>query len=450
MTTVHLLPDGFRAFSKGAPEVVLESCTHIHRNGATVPLDAALRSEVLNAAHRMAVNALRVLAFSSRTLASKDDTDTSIEKDMVFLGLAGMMDPPRSEVYEAIRTCREAGIRTVMITGDHKVTAEAVARELRILNRGEAMTGMELEQLPEDQLESVVESVDVYARISPAHKLRIVSALQKKGHVVAMTGDGVNDAPALKRADIGVAMGITGTNVSKEASDMILTDDNFTSIIAAVEEGRGIFENIRKYLVYLLSGNIGTVLAMVVALMAELPLPLTAVQILFINFIMDGLIAIALGLEPPEAGFMRKPPRRKDEEILHRSALGYILGVSALIATVTFGVFFWILEAGYSTTEAMTIFFVTLIFARLFNGLNCRSFDTSVFRLGAFTNISLVVGIILALFLTILVLYVEIFQDAFRTTVLSAQLWTIAFVASSVILLTVEMWKEIRRRKPEV
>ncbi len=446
MTTVHLLPDGFRAFSKGAPEVVLESCTHIDHDGTLVPLDAARRSEVLNAAHQMAANALRVLAFSTKRMTSQNGTDESIEKDMVFLGLAGMMDPPRPEVKAAIRTCRQAGLRPVMITGDHKVTAEAVARELGILNGGKVLTGMELEQLPEDQLESVVDSVDVYARISPAHKLRIVSALQNKGHIVAMTGDGVNDAPALKRADIGVAMGITGTDVSKEASDMILTDDNFASIVAAVEEGRGIFENIRKYLVFLLSGNMGTVFAMVIALLAELPLPLSAVQILFINFIMDGLIAIALGVEPPEAGIMNKPPRRKDEGMLHRSTLAYIFSIGALIAAVTIGVFLWALQAGYSTAEAMTMFFVTLIISRLFNGLNCRSFDVSVFRLGWFTNISLGVSIVLALVLTILALYVGILQDAFHTTALSAQQWSIAFVASSVILLTVEIWKGVRRR----
>ncbi len=447
MTTVHLLPDGFRAFSKGAPEVVLESCTHIHRNGAIVPLDATHRAEVLNAAHQMAKNALRVLALSAKKLTSQNGSDESIETDMTFLGLAGMMDPPRPEVREAIRTCESAGLRPVMITGDHKITAEAVARELGILKRGEVITGTELEKLPENQLENIVETVDVYARISPAHKLQIVSALQKKGHIVAMTGDGVNDAPALKRADIGVAMGITGTDVSKEASDMILTDDNFASIVAAVEEGRGIFENIRKYLVFLLSGNMGTVFAMVIALMAERPLPLTAVQILFINFIMDGLIAIALGVEPPESGIMNKPPRRKNEGILNRAALGYIFGVGALIAAVTFGVFLWALEEGASTVEAMTMFFVTLIFARLFNGLNCRSFDVSVFQLGPFTNISLAASSLLALLLMALTLYVGVLQDAFNTVPLTAEQWGTAFAASAVVLLAVEAWKQIRRSR---
>ncbi len=445
MTTVHQFPDGLFAFSKGAPEMILAECSQVRKQGKDVQLDDEMRNEITNVAHTMGNNALRVLAFSMKRVVSANGLDDSIERDMVFLGLVGMMDPPRLEAKSAIEVCEKAGIRTIMITGDHKITAVAVARELGILKHGGVLTGSELEALSDGQLDNAVESMDVYARISPAHKLRIVSALQKKGHIAAMTGDGVNDAPALKRADIGVAMGITGTDVSKEAADMILTDDNFASIVAAVEEGRSIFENIRKYLIFLLSGNMGTVFAMVVALLANLPLPLAAVQILFINFIMDGLIAIALGVEPPEPGIMRKPPRNVREGILNRPALWYIGGAGALIAIITLAVFVWALEAGYSATEAMTMFFVTLILARLFNGFNCRSLDDSVFRLGPFTNKQLIYSTIAALFLTMSVLYVDALRVAFNTVPLSPVQWMVAFAASSVVLIIVELWKHIHR-----
>lgn len=445
MTTVHQFPDGLFAFSKGAPEMILAECSQVRKQGNDVQLDDEMRNEITNVAHTMGNNALRVLAFSMKRVVSANGLDDSIERDMVFLGLVGMMDPPRLEAESAIEVCEKAGIRTIMITGDHKITAVAVARELGILKHGGVLTGSELEGLSDGQLDNAVESMDVYARISPAHKLRIVDALQKKGHIVAMTGDGVNDAPALKRADIGVAMGITGTDVSKEAADMILTDDNFASIVAAVEEGRSIFENIRKYLIFLLSGNMGTVFAMVVALLANLPLPLAAVQILFINFIMDGLIAIALGVEPPEPGIMRKPPRNVREGILNRPALAYIGGAGALIAIVTLAIFVWALEAGYSATEAMTMFFVTLILARLFNGFNCRSLDDSVFRLGPFTNKQLIYSTIAALVLTMSVLYIDALRAAFNTVPLSPVQWMVAFAASSVVLIIVELWKHIHR-----
>ena len=261
MTTLHRFPDGVVACAKGAPEIILAGCTRQLTAAGEVPLDTASRERVLAAARQMAGDALRVLAIATKAGATK----ATAEQDMTLLGLVGMIDPPRPEAKAAIQTCRQAGIKVVMITGDHPVTAQAVARELGLLHQGRVVTGPELEAMSEADLERDVEEFDVYARVSPAHKLRVVTALQQQGAVVAMTGDGVNDAPALKKADIGIAMGITGTDVTKEAAAMTLTDDNFASIVAAVEEGRGIFDNIKKYLMYLLSSNIGEMGLMVAA-----------------------------------------------------------------------------------------------------------------------------------------------------------------------------------------
>jgi Ca2+-transporting ATPase len=334
MTTIHRLNHGMHSFSKGGPEIILASCSSVYRNGKAEPLDEAERATILKNAYSMGESALRVLALSDKPFREGSAVDESVEKDMVFLGLVGMIDPPRPEVKEAIKVCEKAGIKPVMITGDHKITAVAVARELGILKNGGVITGIELEHISDEALEKTVESIEVFARISPEHKMRIVTAFMNRGHVVAMTGDGVNDAPSLKKADIGVAMGITGTDVSKEAADMILTDDNFASIVSAVEEGRSIFENIRKYLIFLLSGNMATVFAMIIALIGGLPLPLDAVQILFINFIMDGVIAIALGVEPPEPGNMLKKPRNVKEGILTVRAMMIIAAIGVMIALV--------------------------------------------------------------------------------------------------------------------
>jgi P-type Ca2+ transporter type 2C len=295
MTTLHEHGEGMVAYAKGAPEVILESCVARRTAEGEVPLDEAHRRAILEAARKMASEALRVLAVAGRS----DATPENAEREMTFLGLVGMIDPPRPEAKEAIRTCERAGIRVVMITGDHPVTAQAVADELGILKGGRVVTGAELEQMSDAELGRAAESIAVYARVSPSHKLRVVEALQKQGHVVAMTGDGVNDAPALKRADIGVAMGITGTDVAREAAAMTLTDDNFASIVAAVEEGRGIFGNIKKYLMFLLSSNVGEIGLMAGATLLGLPLPLTAVQILYVNLATDGLPALALAVDPP-------------------------------------------------------------------------------------------------------------------------------------------------------
>lgn len=305
MTTLHRGADGVTAYAKGAPEVILEGCDTVITADGIHLLDDAGREQILLQAQQMASQALRVLGIAFKPGATPDDAETG----MTFLGLVGMIDPPRPEARDAIATCIEAGIRPVMITGDHPLTAQAIAGELHLLNGGRVVTGAELESMSDEQLKRAVEDIRVYARVSPSHKLRVVTAWQSNGHVVAMTGDGVNDAPALKRADIGVAMGITGTDVTKEAAAMTLTDDNFASIVAAVEEGRGVFSNIKKYLMYLLSSNIGEIGLMAGASFLGLPLPLSAVQILYVNLATDGLPALALAVDPPEADLMKRKPR---------------------------------------------------------------------------------------------------------------------------------------------
>lgn len=462
MTTVHEIGKERTASSKGALEVILDSCTHYLINGEEKPLTQQKREEILNTGISFGENALRVLGIATKRIVNIADDYSggdfsesmkNIEAGMTFSGLVGMIDPPREEVKAAIETCFHAGIKPIMITGDHKITAVAVAKELGIMRGGKAISGTELEKMSDTEFELTVEKTEVFARISPSHKLKIVESLMKKGNIVAMTGDGVNDAPSLKKADIGVAMGITGTDVSKEAADMILTDDNFASIVNAVEEGRSIFENIRKYLVYLLSGNMGTVFAMIITLLASLPLPLFAVQILFINFIMDGLIAIALGVEPPEPGIMEKKPRKVDEGILNKSALSFIGIVGLWISIVTTAVFIWGLNdmslypEGTSKevieSTSVTMFFLTLIFARLFNGYNCRSLYQSSFKMKVFSNKSLFLATGVALAMSVAAVLFEPLHLIFKVTFLTGFEWVVIVAAGASTLLFGEVWKLI-------
>jgi len=444
MTTIHKLPKGKIAYSKGAPEVILNSCTHIYSSGQEKELTEDDREHILNISHQWAGKALRVLGMAYKPLPDPSTT-TDAEHKMVFAGLGGMIDPPREEVKEAIRTCENAGIKPVMATGDHKLTAIAVSRELGLLKEGIALSGTELDELSDDEFEKTVEQVEVYARVSPSHKMRIVDAFSKKGYVVAMTGDGVNDAPALKKADIGVAMGITGTDVSKEAADMILTDDNFVSIVSAVEEGRSIFANIRKYLVYLLSGNAGGVIAMLTALLIGLPLPLTAVQIIFINLLMDGLPATALGAEPPEQDFMKQPPRDPNEGIFNRHALWYMFAVGLWIGVAALLVFIWVLNNGGELQRAMTMFFATMISLRLFNALNCRSATISLFKQGLFTNKWLIYAAVSSFLLMIASIYVPLLQVAFKTVPLTFSDWMIIIPVALTVFIGVEIAKFIMK-----
>lgn len=441
MTTLHKTSSGNVAYAKGAPEVILDSCTNVLSTNGVQPLTAEARKEVLSAARGMADSALRVLG-----IAMKENVDIgSAETGMTFLGLIGMMDPPRKEAKEAVALCRHAGIKVIMITGDHPATAKAVARELGILDGGRVVTGMDLQAMSSEEFARAVEMIDVYARVSPAHKLTIVEALQKKGHVVAMTGDGVNDAPALKKADIGIAMGITGTDVTKEAAAMMLTDDNFASIVAAVEEGRGIFGNIKKYLMYLLSSNIGEIGLMTAASMFGLPLPLSAVQILYVNLATDGLPALALAVDPPESDLMRRMPRNPRASIFTRPTVALMLAGGLWSMIVNFGLFFWALRSGYELSTAMTMTFVSLVLIQFFKAYNFRSDRHSVLR-RPFANKWLNTAVLWELLLLILIVHLPFFHIPFGTISLTPRLWVIVTLLSMSVIPVLELTKFAARK----
>jgi Ca2+-transporting ATPase len=442
MTTLHKGPDGPVAYAKGAPEILLESCSrHLTADGEK-PLDENSREAIRQAAHQMASDALRILGVAEKRGAGESDA----ERDMTFLGLVGMIDPPRPEAKPAIQTCQLAGIRPVMITGDHPLTARAVAKELGMLQGGRVVTGPELSAMSDEDFERQAEQVEVYARVSPAHKLKVVTALQKRGHVVAMTGDGVNDAPALKKADIGIAMGITGTDVTKEAAAMTLTDDNFASIVAAVEEGRVIFGNIKKYLMYLLSSNIGEILVMAGATVLGLPLPLSAVQILYVNLATDGLPALALAVDPPDPDLMRRPPRSRRTGIFTRPVVTLMVIGGVWSAVVNLSVFTWALRSGRSLAEAMTITFVTLVIIEFFKAYNFRSDRRSVFR-KPFANRWLNLAILWELSLLGLILYVPFLAMPFGNFSLSATDWAAILGAAVTITPVLETAKWFVRRE---
>jgi P-type Ca2+ transporter type 2C len=452
MTTIHSTPDGKAAYSKGAPEAILDSCSYILLGNREFPLTEKEIVRVLDVSARMASSALRVLGTAYRQLSPETISTEDIEKDMVFSGLAGMIDPPRPEAKEAIVLCKTAGIKTVMITGDHKITATAVAKELGILSSGEVLTGNELDKIDDDEFAKRVENIEVYARVSPSHKLRVIEAFSKKQHVVAMTGDGVNDAPALKKADIGVAMGITGTDVSKEAAAMVLTDDNFASIVAAVEEGRVIFNNIKKYLMYLLSSNIGELLLMVGAILLGsligLPagaIPLIAVQILLVNLITDGLPALALAVDPADPDIMRQKPRPRGQGIFTKSVIILMSLGGVWSALVNLGIFKWALDSGKPMMEAQSLCFLTLIVIQFFKAYNFRSDKKSVFAIGMFRNKWLNLSILSQIVLLWLIVEVPVFNDLFNTYPLNFQEWVIVILVAATIFPVLEMGKLIIR-----
>ena len=441
MTTLHQTPGGLVAYAKGAPEVIVQSCASHLTDTGVEPLDDVRRAEVLERAREMAGEAMRVLAVAYKPQATLGDA----EKDMTLLGLAGMIDPPRPEAKSAVRKCEEAGIKVIMITGDHPLTAKAVAEELGLCKHGLVVSGAELEAMDEAHLDREVDSIEVCARVSPAHKLRVVTALQNRGQVVAMTGDGVNDAPALKKADIGIAMGITGTDVSKEASAMTLTDDNFASIVAAVEEGRGIFSNIKKYLMYLLSSNIGEIGLMAGATLAGLPLPLSAVQILYVNLATDGLPALALAVDPPERGLMQRPPRDPRTGIFTRPVVLLMLVGGVWSAIVNLGLFVWALNSGRPLAEAMTMTFVSLVLIQFFKAYNFRSDRQSVLR-DPFANKWLNLAIIWELVMLALILYVPLLERTFGTVALPLIDWVIILAAAFTVSPVLELTKWLERR----
>lgn len=442
MTTLHRSPSGIVAYAKGAPEVILRSCTRQLLETGELPLSAEEKGGILEVAQQMAGDALRVLAVSQK----HDATMETAEDQMTFLGLVGMIDPPRPEAKQAVQTCREAGIKPVMITGDHPLTAQAVARELGLLKTGRVVTGAELEKMSEEDFEREVENIEVYARVSPEHKLRVITAFQKKHHIVAMTGDGVNDAPALKKADIGVAMGITGTDVTKEAAAMTLTDDNFASIVAAVEEGRGIFGNIKKYLMYLLSSNTGEIGLIAGTTFLGLPLPLSAVQILYVNLATDGLPALALAIDPPEPDLMRRKPRNPRSGIFTHPVIMLIAIGGIWSALVNFHLFQWAFRSGRSLAEAMTMAFVSLVLIQFFKAFNFRSDRHSVLR-RPFANKWLNLAILWELLLLLLVVYWPFLQKPFGTFGLSLTDWVVIVSVSATISPVLELAKWMVRRE---
>ncbi len=379
--------DSATMYTKGAPEVILGLCNREWRHGRIEALTAARRKEILHAAADMAHRALRVLALADRHHPSRHHESVRREHDLVFVGLVGMIDPPRGEVGAAVQTCRDAGIKPVMITGDHPATALAIARELGIARElDRVLTGHEIDALDDAQLASIVAGVSVYARVSAEHKLRIVRAWKARGDVVAMTGDGVNDAPAVRAADIGIAMGVTGTDVTKEASDMVLTDDDFTSIVSAVAEGRGIYDNIRKCIHYLLASNVSEILIMLAAAVVGWPAPLTAIQLLWLNLVSDGLPALALGLEPPERDIMRRPPRPPRERIITREGGLRMLAHGTLMGVVGVAAFAYSHGTTGDVHRARTTAFCTLALTQLFFSFACRSQRFTLPELGLFTN----------------------------------------------------------------
>jgi len=470
MSTVHTDADrdeGLRAFTKGAPDVLLGHCSHELVGEETRPLTAERRSEILWTNDALAGQAMRTLAVAFRSLP-EDAADhgafgEEIEHGLVFLGLIGMIDPPREEALQAVARARQAGIRAIMITGDHPRTAAVIAGELGISDDGRVLTGAELEAMPQDDLDRMAREVSVYARVDPAHKLRIVEALRHQGETVAMTGDGVNDAPALKAADIGIAMGITGTDVSKEAADIVLADDNFATIVAAVEEGRAIFSNIRKFLRYLLSSNIGEVMTMffgvlladLIGLVAgegeSLVLPLLATQILWINLVTDGAPALALGVDPADSRTMEKPPRPRGEGVITRRMWAGIVFVGVVMAAGTLAVIDASLPGGFiegaGTIEyARTMGFTTLTLFQLYNVFNARSDERSAFS-GLFANPWLWGAVGLSLALHVAVVHLPFLQQAFGTVSLSVTDWLVCAATASSVLWLRELTKLVARRR---
>lgn len=455
MTTFHQITEGrrgespvtagpFVSFTKGAPEEVLFRCSHIYQDGAVHPLADEERHQILGVAASLAEQAFRVLAAAYKswdTRPERMEVDL-VENGMVFLGFVAEIDPPRPEVKEAVAQARQAGITPVMITGDHKATAVAIARELGIWQEGsQALTGAEVERLSDDELKHLAPRVTVYARVSPEHKLRIVKALQAHGHIVAVTGDGVNDAPALKRADIGVAMGITGTEVAKGAADMVLADDNFATIVAAIQEGRVIYANIRKVIHYLLSCNIGEIVAIFFGIILGWGRVLTPIQILWVNLVTDGLPALALGVEPLERGVMNERPRDPKEGIFGRGLGWQIAWQGVLVGVMTLLVYRWDLAMRGDRLRAETVAFMTLSLVQLVHSFNTRSLRQSLFRIGWLRNRPLVLAVGVSLLLQLMVLTVPFLRPVFDVVPLSVRDWATVMMAAVTMLGVVEIVK---------
>ena len=460
MTTIHKLSPEIQQthmpwqgapyilLTKGAIDGLIEISDRVLYGSQVVPMDETMRKRILDANAQFAQQGQRVLGVAFRVLDSVDSTisEDQMETGEVFVGLIAMMDPPRPEVKEAVATAKKAGIRPVMITGDHPLTAVQIAKDLSITDNDNYLSGQDLAQMTQKKLEDLVEDVSVYARVAPEHKLDIVKALQNEGEIVAMTGDGVNDAPALKRADIGVAMGITGTDVSKESADMVLLDDNFTTIVAAVEEGRTIFDNIRKFIKYTLSSNTGELFLMLIGPLLGMPLPLLPLQILWVNLITDGLPGLALAEEKGERGIMERSPFNPKESIFSRGLGSQIIWIGILLGIVSLGVgmIYWLNDPN---GPWQTMIFTTLVLAQMGNALATRSSRDSLFRIGMFSNRLMVGAVMLGFVLQLLLIYVPVFQTVFKTQPLSMQDLFICLIASAVVFVVLELSKLVKRRR---
>jgi Ca2+-transporting ATPase len=442
MTTLHRTSDGLVALSKGASDMIIATCTRELVDDVEIPLTQLRREQLDRTEQEMTAAGLRVLAIARKRQA----TQSNAEDDATFLGYVAMMDPPRPEAAEAVRICKIAGITPVMITGDHPLTASVIAREVGILDEQRVVSGRELAQMTDAELARDVQQIRVYARVSPADKLRIVNAWQQhRDSVVAMTGDGINDAPALKKADVGVAMGITGTDVSREASGMTLLDDNFATIVAAVEEGRIVFANIRKFLAYLLSSNAGEILLMAAATLAGLPLPLTAVQILYVNLASDGLPALALAVDPPEKDLMKQQPRSRHDGVFTRPLVVLMIvgGIWSALMNVT--LFAWLLHTGHPLKHAMAMTFVSLVLIQFFKAYSFRSDHASIAQ-KPFANKWLNLAVVWELALLAIVIYTPFLQQPFGTFALTPSDWWVAIAMSATVVPVLEVVKWMIRR----
>jgi len=450
MTTVHATPEGQQvAYVKGSLEKVLQLSNCVFAGGDEKKLSEALKTEILSRNEEMASQGLRVLGMAYKTLSKQKAgyTEEAVERNLVFVGLVGMIDPPREEAKEAVKLCEQGQIKVVMITGDHKLTAMTVAKELGILKDGLALTGEELDRKSSEEFEELVENVRVYARVSPEHKMRIVQTLKKNGNVVAMTGDGVNDAPAVKQADIGVAMGVTGTDVTKEAADMVLADDNFVTIVNAVQGGRVIYDNIRKFIRFLVALNFTELLLISSFALIGLPIPLLPAMILWLNLVTDGPPAVALSMDPPNDDVMQRPPRSPKEGILHGTLL-FIAASTIVQLAVEITAFWWGFSVQGSVEKARTLVFVVACFYELVVVWNCRSESKNAFKVGFLNNKTLLAAVVISVLSTFAVIYVPTLQFLFQTATLSIVDWlVVALLAGAGFLVVPEVFI---RRKPQI
>jgi P-type Ca2+ transporter type 2C len=442
-----LTPPPYIAFTKGAIDGLLAKTCNVWEAATVKPFDQHWRERVMASHDQLAHNGMRVLGVGIRIFEEMPTKEMleNLEQDLILIGLFGMIDPPRPEVKDAIQICKTAGIRPVMITGDHPLTARHIAHQLGILENDRFLTGQELEALSVEEVREASKDITVFARVSPEHKLKLVQAYQDQGFIVAMTGDGVNDAPALKKADIGVAMGITGTDVSKEAAEMVLIDDNFATIVAAVEEGRIIYDNIRRFIKYLFSCNASEIVVMLIGPMIGMPIPLLPLQILWMNLVTDGLPALALGVEPAEKNVMKRPPYSSTESVFGRGMLTFILGMGAVMSIVSLGVGLFAYRMGNEAWQ--TLLFTTLIFSQLAVALEARSEQESLFGAGLLTNRSMVWAILLTVALQLAVIYVPFMQHIFDTQALTSLELSVAFLASLSVLVVMEIWKLVLRHR---